>query len=153
MYCSSCGALAKKGLSYCNRCGTELIPKERDSKESSEVSQESLVWAVVAISVGGLAMMIGLLAVMKEAGLQVELITAFTLLGFLIIMGVGGALLWMLLRSKRSARITSDLNQSKGLDTSELESAQPPALPESVLSVTEHTTRTLDHVERDYKAE
>ena len=54
----------------------------------AEVSPESLVWAIVAVSVGGLAILIGLVAVMKEANLGVNLIIAFTLLSFLILIGV-----------------------------------------------------------------
>jgi hypothetical protein len=65
MYCSFCGTALTAGLSYCNRCGAELGP-DRSAARPKEAPQESLVWAIVAVTVVGLGGIIGLMAVMKE---------------------------------------------------------------------------------------
>lgn len=95
--------------------------------------------------------MVGLLAVMKEANFDVELIVAFTALSFLIMIGISSVLIWLLLRSKSNAKKADDKAQLKALTTNELDAPQARALPEPVLSVTEHTTRTLESADKDHK--
>jgi uncharacterized OB-fold protein len=54
MYCSFCGTALTPGLSYCNRCGAELGANDRSVARPKEAPQESLVWAIVAVTVVGL---------------------------------------------------------------------------------------------------
>lgn len=151
MYCSSCGTGLKPDLSYCNRCGAEQGAKGGAAK-MSETLPESLVWALVCVTVGGLAMLIGLMAVMKDVlNFGTELIVAFTLLSFLMLVAADSVLIWMILRSKGGLKQTGGKAQMKGLATNDLGQSPPRELPEPALSVTEHTTRTLDRAETDRK--
>ncbi len=152
MYCSSCGEAVKPGLSYCNRWGAELSGKERSATKPFDISPDSLVWAIVVVTVGGLAMLIGLMALMKESNFNLGLIVAFTVLSFLLLLGAASVFIWLLLRSKSGAKETSDTAQLKEPATKELGAAQARALAEPAPRVTEHTTRTLEPIYSERKA-
>ncbi|MCI0487976.1 MAG: hypothetical protein L0229_15405 [Blastocatellia bacterium] len=161
MYCSSCGEAVKTGLSYCKRCGAELIPKERsankDIEESSKVSQESLVWAIVSVTIAGIGVIIGLMAVMKEVvHFNQGVITAFAILSFLIVLAADSLFIWMLLRSMRGVKEANDMTRLTEQVAREISAAQDRvdrALAEPPLSVTEHTTRSLEPADSRNKTE
>lgn len=152
MYCSSCGSAATPGLSYCNRCGAELNAKKPRSTKESELP-ESLVWAIVAVSVGGLGVLIGLMAVMKnELHLSNGMIFIFSLLSFALLLAAESVFIWLLLHSARQAKLReqagSEITQLSGSTTKELAETRQRYLAEPG-SVTEQTTRTFDSVPRE----
>ena len=153
MYCSSCSATLTEGLSYCNRCGAESGAKTRTVPLVPALIPEFLVWAIVGVSVGGLAILVGLIAVMKWSGFSLGLIALFSMLSFLLLLGAESVFIWMIVRSRSAAKEPSALPQSREFTTKELGERQARALPEPVPSVTEQTTRTLEPVYRDRKAE
>ena len=154
MYCSSCGTAVTPNLSYCNRCGAELSPKERGVTGKSEVTLDSLVWAIVSITIAGLGVIIGLMAVMKRVlNFPDGLIIAFTFLSFLAFLGADSVFIWLLLRSRRSDKDDGPMIRWKGLPTSDLDDKQARALPEPASSVTGNTTRTLETARQDRKME
>jgi heme/copper-type cytochrome/quinol oxidase subunit 2 len=109
---------------------------------------------MVGLFVVGLLAITVLMGVMKAVlDLNVGQILAFTLLSFLIMILVEGVLVWRLLRRKRGDEETGETALSKGQATKELDAAQARSLPEHMPSVTEHTTRTLEPVYRERKAE
>ena len=114
----------------------------------SETAPESLIWAIAAVTIVGLGVVIGMMAVMKEVlHFDTPLIIAFTLLSFFTFMAVDAVFIRVLLRSGIGAKEVFEKNLStKGLDEPNVR-----VLPEPRLSVTEHTTRTLDHAESDRK--
>jgi hypothetical protein len=69
----------------------------------------------------------------------VGLIIFFTLLSFLIMLGVEGVFVWMLMGRKKGAKETAK----------EPNEAKAHSLPEPAFSVTDHTTRTLKTVDKD----
>ena len=145
MYCSSCGAAVPTSSTYCNRCGTEVKPKQSGPMKLSETTPESLVWATAVVTIVGLGVTIGMMAVMKEVlHFSDALIVAFTLLTFLTFLGVDAVFIWALVRSMKGPGETS----KKGLSTKGLDEPNVRVLPEPSLTVTEHTTRTLDPVEK-----
>jgi hypothetical protein len=148
MYCSSCGSAVPAGSTYCNRCGTDLKPKQSGPMKLSETAPESLIWAIAAVTIIGLGVSIGMMAVMKEVlQFNTPLIIAFTLLTFFTFMAVDAVFIRVLLRSGIGVKEVFEKNLStKGLDERNVR-----ALPEPGITVTEHTTRTLDHVESDRK--
>jgi hypothetical protein len=154
MYCSSCGTNVTPGLSYCNRCGAELSAKERGGAKLSDSSLDSLVWAIAAVTIVGLGTTIGLMAVMKEVlHFNDTLILIFSVLSFLTFMGVDAVFIWVLLRSRMGNKTVASINQSRELTTKEIGEAKARSLAEPAMSVTEHTTRTLDPAERQLKSE
>ena len=153
MYCSSCGTTVTESLSYCNRCGAEVNAEKRTVPLKPAAIPEFLVWAIVAVSVGGLAMLIGLMAVMKELRFNEGLIALFSLLSFLLLLGAESVFIWLMVRAKSTTKELAVLAQSRELTTSELDARQVRALPEAAPSITEHTTRTLEPVYRERKTE
>lgn len=145
MYCSTCGAEVLPSLTYCNRCGAELNAKQH---KLSPTSMESLVWAIAAVTIVGMGAVIGLMAVMKEVlHFNDSLIIVFSLLFLATFIGIDSVFIW-LLRSKFGTKKISGLTQKNGLHTKELEGPSVRILPEPPASVAEHTTRTLEKVER-----
>jgi hypothetical protein len=146
MYCSSCGCVVKRGLSYCNHCGNELNTK-LSSTRLSEKTQESIVWAIAIVTIVGLGGTIGLMAVMKEVlHFNDSLLIAFTLLFFLTFLAVDIAFMRLLWQSKKDDKIDDSMSQ-KGLTTKDLENAPARILPEPPISIAEHTTHNLEAVD------
>ena len=150
MYCSSCGVVVAQGLSYCNYCGAKLSGVKRDSIiKSPDVRPESLVWGMIAVLVFGFVAIVFLMMAMKMVGLDVGQILALMILSFLIMLLVEGVIIWQLLRRKRGAEETA---LSKEQATKDLDAAQSRALPGSVPSVTEHTTRAFEPIYSERKS-
>jgi hypothetical protein len=140
MYCSSCGAAVPPGVSYCNRCGTELSAK---GKSPLGMPLEFLVWAIVAVAVLGLGVNIGLMALLKESlHLETGVILGISLVCLLPFFVAEAVFLWLLMRSQRSPK--QQINQPRTITTSELDAAQPRVLQAPSPSITEHTTHTLE---------
>lgn len=149
MYCSTCGAGVSPTLTFCSRCGVELNANPPAPKLSS-TAMESLVWAIVAVTVMGMGAVIGLMAVMKEVLHLSDIpILIFSLLFLAIFAGVDFVLI-SLLRSKFVTKKTTGLPFKHLFNTNELEEgSQLRNLPESAPSIVEHTTRTLETVDRN----
>lgn len=168
MYCYSCGAAVDDGLTYCNRCGTKLrrtvvglrvTSKDVDDSRRADTSQLSpnfLVAAIVWTFVGGLGAIIGLMAVMKKVpDFNPGLFNAFTLLSFLLLVSTEALLATLLFRRTGSGKVpgkTSPIGESA---SNEAVDDDARALPPPPVSVTEHTTRTIDsaYVERISESE
>ena len=151
MYCSSCGAAIARDLSYCNHCGARVNGAKGDGvSKPAQPIPDSLVAAIVFVFVGGLGCVIGLMAVMKNYGLNDGLVIAFSLLIFLLMLVVESVFIWLLLSRKREVREAGRLDEQT---TKELGAAQVQALPEPTASVTEHTTRAFEPVYSERKGE
>jgi hypothetical protein len=154
MYCSACGVAVAQGLSYCNYCGAKLSGAGDNGPKSSEVRPESLLFAMMAVFIFGLAAITVLMGVMKTVlDLPVERVLGFALFPFLVMLLLEGVFIRLLMRRKHGAEEAGDTVLLKGQATKELDAAQARALPEPVPSVTEHTTRAFAplHNERSSK--
>jgi hypothetical protein len=120
----------------------------------SQASLDSLVWAIVLVAVGGLGVIIGLMAVMKNVlNFNPGLIIAFTLISFLLLLAPETALIWLLIRLKAGPKEVGESAPHKGQETKELGAPQERMLPESGISVTEGATRTFEPAYIQRKAE
>jgi len=142
MYCASCGTVATPGLSYCKHCGAELSAKDRGPRKSSELPPGILVPAMVALFIFGLGVITGLIAVMRASGLNEGLVSGFAALTFLLLVVIEAVFMGLLLRSVIGRKKT--IEPPARAATNELAEPQPQALAAPPLSVTEHTTRTLE---------
>jgi len=110
-----------------------------------------LVPAMVLLFVFGLIAITILMDVMKtELGFNVGQILAFTILSFLMLLGLEGVFVSLLFRRQRH-NDEGETVKLKDRATNELDAGRAPALPESVPSVTEHTTRTFNPVYSERK--
>ena len=148
MYCSSCGSAVKRSLRYCNHCGNELPTKQPRSTILSGSSQESIAWAIAAVTIVGLGGTIGVMAVMKEVlHFNDGLIVAFSLLFILSFLAADSIFFWLLWRSKQGATELARPSSQIELITKDLDKDQERALPEPAISITEHSTRNLEAVD------
>ena len=154
MYCSSCGIAVAQGLGYCNHCGAKLNTAKNESLiKSQDGKPERLVSAMVTVFVLGLLAITLLLGVMKSVlGLNAGQIMAFAILSFLVMLLIEGVCIWLLFSRHRSAKEVSDAASSKNPVTKELEAEQMRVLPEPLVSVTDHTTRTFDPIYSERKS-
>src|ERR1043165_3985165 len=138
MYCANCGTQLVQGLSYCNRCGSNL----RERTETNTGAIGAFLTAIVLIGVVGLGIMIGgPLVLRREAGLSQELIGVFMLFSFLIV----GITEFMLVRNLSKLLTAPKEKQNHPLPPpvqNDLRLPQGTPLGEPVGSVTENTTRT-----------
>jgi hypothetical protein len=141
------------GLSYCNRCGAELGAKDRSANKLSELPPGLLVCAIVVVTTVGLGAIIGLLALLKQSPEFAGVIMAFSMLSVLIVLATEILFIWLLLRSKTNAKGAADLSQLRGPALRELDQGQTHMLPQPTVSVTEHTTRTLEPIQSQQKSE
>ncbi len=149
MYCSSCGSAMPPGLSYCNRCGVDLRPKENDAPKRSGPSPNFLVAGIVVVTTFGLFAVIMLMGMMSQVLHSPDgLINGFAAVAFFSVLLVDALFTWLLLRSKNSPGKTADVVQLREAIRAELQAAQTSGLAQPVGSVTDHTTRTLEAVPR-----
>ena len=149
MYCASCGNFLTPGLSYCNRCGANLVEKETTTGKLSNVAAENLVWAIVGMATLGIGAVIALIALMKfNLNLADALIVLLAFAAAVPFLLGELAFIWMLFRSMRTSNPATTQSQIKGPQTRELEGASPRSLVEPAMSVVDQTTRTLEAVPR-----
>lgn len=147
MYCSTCGAAIPQNLTYCNRCGARVGAKVDDLTKPIELYPGSLIWAIVAVFIGGLGAIIGLIAVMKEvAGFDLSMVWAVTMISFIMMLGIEGVLIWMFFSGRKTAKQLISGNRLKEQTTKELVEGSMPLLAEPMASVTEQTTRAFEPV-------
>jgi hypothetical protein len=150
MYCAHCGSQIKDGLNYCSRCGAKITQIDAEVKISlSENLSSSLGY------IGGFGLIgyifVALILVKNHVDPTLLFLLSFLYLGALF--GISYMILQQLrmLPGKLSAKNTNFQND---FQTGQLEAANTAQLEEpkqQPLSVTEHTTRTLDKRVRSEK--
>ena len=144
MYCANCGTQLVQGLSYCNRCGTNL--KEKTESNTAVIS--AFLTAITTLGTVGLGIMLaGAIVLRRKANLDEQFIGVFMLFAFLLI----GVTEFMLVRtlSKLVGAKESKMRSLPSPVTSDLRFPQHSTLGEPVPSVTENTTRTLEYAQRE----
>ena len=155
MYCAACGGPVAPGLKFCNRCGSSL-GKERDESSHAGIIT-ALITGIVMVGLGGLGIMLaGALNLKTNGQLGNDAVAIFMFLTFLIVITVEMFLLRQLSRvlgesSRRNQRVDQPqpLFQPATASPNELRAAPLRTLPEPIPSVTENTTRTLEHSLRE----
>jgi hypothetical protein len=143
MYCASCGTQLTQGLSYCNRCGANL--KERT--EASTASVAAFLAAITLLGLIGLGIMLGGALALKDEGFNQDFIGFFVFFTFLFVS------MTELMLFRNLSRLSAPKEKSKrSLPPpvhQELRLPQSSTIGEPVPSVTENTTRTLEHSRRE----
>ena len=152
MYCSACASPVTAGLKFCNRCGTNL---NRDERETGGGVATGLITAVVLIAILGLGVMFGgAIALKQGSGADAETVGLFMTFCFLL---VGFAEVFLL---RQLSRVLGGPSKNQLVENNaplfqpaqsapvrELRAVRDTAEP--IASVTENTTRTLEHSIRD----
>jgi uncharacterized protein (DUF983 family) len=149
MYCPSCAKEIVAGLTYCNHCGYRLVD---NVTKSSQVKPELLVSAMVGLFIFGLVAIAVLIGVLKQVvGFDTPFILAIIIFSFVLMLIIEGILISMLFRRKKVDKEVSDTIREQPIK--EIYTAPTRGLSEPTFqpipSVTENTTRTLEHVPKN----
>ena len=147
MYCSTCGSLMTAELNYCKNCGSKLVTaKDNDSSKSMLDNVLTTLFLVVMF---GLGILVGLVAVLLGNGVNHETVTIIAVCYLVAVFGVCYMLLSQVpklidakLKPHRETPESYQPPQLAAKSTAQLEEYREP-----VMSITDHTTRTLDKVE------
>jgi len=159
MYCQHCGAESTQGLNYCKRCGGNLgALAQAQPREVAHRQRSGSAWAagisIFLVAAAGFGSTVSLVESLARNGVRPEPLVLIMMCGSVTILLSLFMLtrFWMHMLSVGKSQPTD----APGLyappaHTNELGPAQQRfgALPDSpVNSVTEHTTRTLEHAKR-----
>ena len=146
MFCPSCGAALAQQLRYCNRCGAPLVAKDTESVKIIEKRMDSEMEGLFWITVFGVGLILGGMALLKKLAFSERLILAFMALSALAFITYYAIGVWQLRRLNRSLR-EGDADapaQLEHFDTEELNLLEACTPLEAAPSVTENTTRQLE---------
>lgn len=159
MYCPHCGTESTPGLNYCNRCGGNLSMLTTNAAQGSPPAVSTgKVWAIgtttMLLVLMGLALLISGIREMAHSGLPPDVLKMIIICSMMLLLGGIAFFGWLWSRilglPRRSDNVPRTLLRSS--PTNELGSARISALPEATMhpvsSVTEHTTRTLEHAQK-----
>ncbi len=144
MYCSTCGKSLNDNLNYCNSCGARI---EKNPLVVSNSASPQLAKSLTVIAMIGLIGFVGVLKVLLDKGTldtaAVVLILFAYLATLFLICGMIVGHLWkpsgdIRIKAAKTAEAPDEL---KPINTSQLNEYRQPAM-----SVTDHTTKTLDKV-------
>ena len=142
MYCSACGTQLQPGLAFCSRCGKRVA---EDKPPSSPIAKSLTVAGNTAgVGFAGFIFVLLVLVLNGVVNSNIVGVTFFYFLGLFLIC-------YMFMRQGRLAA-KLDPPKAAALEQAYLKPATTAQLPEPMerpVSVTEHTTRTLDHATVD----
>jgi hypothetical protein len=159
MYCQHCGAESTSGLNYCNRCGGNLGALAQSQPGAvAHVLPTGTVrvvgFSLIAVVVFGLGILTALMTELVHSGVRPEPLVMIMMCGSLTILASVFMLtrFWMrMLSAGKPEKAGAPRLYAQPSHTNEL-GPQPQrfgALGDTpVTSVTEHTTRTLEHAKR-----
>lgn len=157
MYCPTCGAQLAQALSYCNRCGANLsLVKDQGEAKAPGKTIENIVGSMVATAIPILGLILGALVLMKKGHIAEGLGTVFVFLCALTMLVLEGIFVGQLRRLNKGIEETGVTAQPKDFKTDELGAGSVRALAapvETIPSVTEQTTRGLEPIYSERKAD
>jgi hypothetical protein len=158
MYCQHCGAESTQGLNYCNRCGGQIgALAQAPPREVGQALPTGTVRVVglsfVALVVFSLGLLVALMSELVHSGVRPEPLVMIMMCGSLTILASVFMLtrFWMRMLSGGKAapndaqRLYAPPTHTNALGPQRFGGALHDA---PVSSVTEHTTRTLEHAKR-----
>jgi hypothetical protein len=161
MFCPYCATETTQGLNYCNRCGGNLAPlTQTPVQESRIIVAPGAAWAAglttTAVVIIGLGIIFPIATELTAKGMSPTGVTAIALFIALAVVACAAMLLrfWSMLLGVSAARRDAPptvLPQPKAQDTRGLDAPRFDSLnPAPVPSITEQTTRTLEHAPKKY---
>lgn len=157
MFCPYCATETTQGLNYCNRCGGNLAPlTQAPVQETRVIVAGGAAWAAglstAAVVIIGLGMIFPITSELTSKGMDPTAVVILALLVALAVVGCAAMLLrfWSMLLGVGAARPSAPApaalpppkaQDTRGLDAPRFDSLNPAPVP----SITEQTTRTLEH--------
>ena len=165
MYCQSCGTEVQPGLNYCNRCGEQVVslaasPAERVVFVPGDVTGPVrwLAATICATMILGFTVLFTAIGHLAGRGVQTDPLVVIAGLGLIGIFVIELSLIRMMSRLIFEGREQAQLAAARKSSARELrpaaaqQLAQPAVAAGLAHSVTDHTTRTLEHAYREPRA-
>ncbi|MEP6945425.1 MAG: hypothetical protein ABJA02_05865 [Acidobacteriota bacterium] len=149
MYCSNCGQTLNGNLNYCNSCGTRV---ERSALVVSNSSQRPFAIAAIVIGGGGLFGFIPVLKILLESRLDQPAVLLLMIAYLVAVFLMFSVLIGHVWKNSGDIRIKNDKLRDEFAPAHHQESFRPVNTAQLTgprqqpASVTDHTTRTLDHI-------
>lgn len=153
MFCPNCGKTANQKLKYCNGCGERLSKAGEIDKDGLPGKMlDNILTTLFLVVMFGLGILVGLVAVLLGNNVEPK----FVMLIAIVYLGAVFGICYTLL-SQVPKLIDAKLKSSAASHESHESIVQPPQLQplttaqleeyrQPVMSVTDHTTKTLDKV-------
>ncbi|MCI0392870.1 MAG: zinc ribbon domain-containing protein [Acidobacteria bacterium] len=156
MYCSSCGAALRQGLSYCNHCGAKLASSDKSDKAQgkpiklSEVA-DNLAVALIFVALFGFSLTYFLASLMLKNNVGLGLTTFSIIMTLLVTSGLSGLIIHQLSHVLKVylQSASGDEGKKEKLEAKRRVVAEIEATPELAPSVIENTTRELEPAYKD----
>ena len=151
MYCPNCGKTVNQKLKYCNGCGERLSKAAEIDKDGTPGKMlDNILTTLFLVVMFGLGILVGLVAVLLGSNVEPKFVVFISIAYLAAVFGVCYTLVSQvpkLIDAKLKPKSVSDESaahpQLAPLTTAQLEEYREPAM-----SVTDHTTKTLDKVRR-----
>jgi hypothetical protein len=143
MYCPKCGNSVNGGLKYCNTCGERLSVEEEDKNGTPGKMLDNVLTTLFLIVMFGMGTLVGLVAVLLGNDVPTEFVGLLSIVYLATIFGICFSLVRQVPKL-----IDAKLNLLKPTLPAAEARPQLDQYREPAMSVTEHTTRTLDKVPR-----
>ncbi len=148
MHCPNCGKAVNKSLKYCKDCGERLSKAEEIDKDGTPGKMlDNILTTLFLVVMFGLGILVGLVAVLLGSNVEPKFVVFISIAYLAAIFGICYTLLTQVpklidarLKSTYQAN-DPEPHQLRPLTTAQLEEFREPAM-----SVTDHTTKTLDKV-------
>lgn len=144
MYCSSCGAQIQSELNYCNRCGNRVPRNDVEMSSVASNLSQSISYT------GGFGMLgfIFVILILVKNGVDKGALIPISFFYFAALFGICFLVIRQIsaFSKKDTSTIKPEISVAEPTYLGPVSTAQLEARGEPPISVTEHTTRTLDEV-------
>ena len=149
MFCPNCGKTVNQKLKYCNGCGERLSKASEIDKEGTPGKMlDNILTTLFLVVMFGLGILVGLVAVLLGSNVEPKLVVFISIAYLAAVFGICYTLLTQVpklidarLKTNEFAEESRHASRLMPLTTAQLEEHREP-----VMSVTDHTTKTLDQV-------
>lgn len=148
MHCPNCGKAVNKSLKYCKDCGERLSKADEIDKDGTPGKMlDNILTTLFLVVMFGMGILVGLVAVMLGNNVKTEVVTTIVIAYLAVIFAICLMLARQVpklidARLKAAYQVNdTEPHQLQPLTTAQLEEFREPAM-----SVTDHTTKTLDKI-------
>ncbi len=149
MFCPNCGKTVNEKLKYCNGCGERLSKEIEIDKDGTPGKMlDNILTALFLVVMFGLGILVGLVAVLLGNNVEPKFVMYIAITYLAAVFGICYTLLSQVpklidakLKSQQGSPGQLEYPQLERVTTAQLEEYREPAM-----SVTEHTTKTLDQI-------
>lgn len=153
MYCSNCGNALSSGISYCNSCGYRLDKDDGDKDGKPGKMLDNILTTLFLVVMFGLGILVGLVAVLLSNNIEPKFVVLIAVAYLAAVFGICYSLLQQVpklvdAKLNRNTR-QSDAGLVPPVQLGTKSTAQLNEYHQPAVSVTEHTTRTLEEIPVD----